>query len=130
MINDLDPGLKFFFEDPSKSLNFLNINLQIVENNLVFYIYYKPTTSFNFLTDTSCHPPHTKNNILLSLAKFFKNPSKSLNFLNINLQINENNLVFLYYKPTTSFNFSTYTSCHLPHTKNNILLSLAKCIVV
>ena len=25
--------------------------------------------SFNYLTYTSCHPPHTKNNISLSLAK-------------------------------------------------------------
>ena len=45
------------------------MNLQIVEYNLVFNIYYKPTNSFNYLTYTSCHPPHTKNNISLSLAK-------------------------------------------------------------
>ena len=69
MINNLDPDLKFIFENPSKSLNFLDINLQIVENNLAFDIYYKATNSFNYLTYTSCHPPHTKNNILLSLAK-------------------------------------------------------------
>ena len=53
----------------SKSLNFLGINIQIVENNLVFDIHYKPTNSFNYLTYTSYHPPHTENNILLSLAK-------------------------------------------------------------
>ena len=52
-----------------RSLNFLNINLQIVENNLVFDIYYKPTNITNYLTYTSCHPPHLKNNISLSLAK-------------------------------------------------------------
>ena len=69
MINKIDPDLKFIFSSPSKSLNFCDINLQIVENNLVFDIYYKPTNSFNYLTYTSCHPPHTKNNILLSLAK-------------------------------------------------------------
>ena len=69
MINNLDPDLKFIFENPSKSLNFPDINLQIVENNLVFDIYYKPTNSFTYLTYTSCHPPHTKNNISLSLAK-------------------------------------------------------------
>ena len=69
MINNLDPDLKFIFENPSKSLNFLDINIRIVENNLVFDIHYKPTKSFNYLTYTSCHPPHTKNNISLSLAK-------------------------------------------------------------
>ena len=69
MINNLDPDLKFIFENPSKSLNFLDINIRIVENNLVFDIHYKPTNSFNYLTYTSCHPPHTKNNISLSLAK-------------------------------------------------------------
>ena len=69
MINNLAPDLKFIFENPSKSLNFLDINIQIVENNLVFDIHYKPTNSFNYLIYKSCHPPHTKDNILLSLAK-------------------------------------------------------------
>ena len=69
MINNLDPDLKLIFENPSKSLNFLDINIRVVENNLVFDIHYKLTNSFNYLTYTSCHPPHTKNNILLSLAK-------------------------------------------------------------
>ena len=69
MINNFDPDLKFIFEDPSKSFDFLDINLQIVESSLVFDIYYKPTNSFNYLTYTSSHPPHTKNNISLSLAK-------------------------------------------------------------
>ena len=69
MINNLDPDSKFVFENPSKSLNFLDINIQIVENNLVFDIHYKPTNSFNYLIYKSCHPPHTKDNILLSLAK-------------------------------------------------------------
>ena len=69
MINNLDPDLKFFFQNPSKSLNFLDINIWIVENNLGFDIHYKPKNSFNYLTSTNCHPSHTKNNILLSLAK-------------------------------------------------------------
>ena len=43
MINKLDPYLKFIFENLSKSLNFLDINIGIVENNLAFDIYYKPS---------------------------------------------------------------------------------------
>ena len=69
MINNLDPDLKFIFENPSKSLNFLDIDIRIVENNQVLDIHYKPTNSFNYLTYTSCHPPHTKSNMSLSLAK-------------------------------------------------------------
>ena len=68
-INNLGPDLKFIFENRSKSLNFLDINIRIIENNLVLDIHYKPTNSFNYSTYTSCHPPHTKNNISLSLAK-------------------------------------------------------------
>ena len=61
--------LKFIFENPSRTLNFLDTQLKIVHNTLVFGIYYKPTNSFNYLTYSSCHPSHTKNNVGLSLAK-------------------------------------------------------------
>ena len=50
-------------------MNFLDIQLKIVNNTLVFDIYYKPTNPLNYLTYSSCHPSHTKNNITLSLAK-------------------------------------------------------------
>ena len=50
-------------------MNFLDIQLKIVNDALVFDIYYKPTNSFNYLTYSSCHASHTKNNIALSLAK-------------------------------------------------------------
>ena len=39
MMNDLDPDLKFIFENLFKSLNCLDINVRIVENNLIFYIH-------------------------------------------------------------------------------------------
>ena len=69
MINNLDPDLKFIFENLYKSLNLLDITVRIVENNLVFDIYCKPNNSFNYLIYSSFYPPHTKNIILLSLAK-------------------------------------------------------------
>ena len=69
MIYNLDSDLKFIFENPSKALNVLDINIQIIENNLVFDIHYKSTNSFNYLTYSSCHLLHTKNNTSLSLAK-------------------------------------------------------------
>ena len=43
MINNLETDLKSIFENPSKSLNFLDINIRIVENNLVFDIHNQPT---------------------------------------------------------------------------------------
>ena len=66
LINSLDKDLKFIFENPSRTLNFLYIQLN---NSLIFDIYYKPTNSFNYLTYSSSHPSHTKNTIALSLAK-------------------------------------------------------------
>ena len=69
LINSLDEDLKFIFENPSRTLNFLDIQLKIVNNTLVFGIYYKPTNSFNYLTYSNCHPSHTENSIALSLAK-------------------------------------------------------------
>ena len=71
IIHNIHPDLKFIFQNLSKYLNFLdvNLNLQIVKNNVILDIYHKPTNSLNYLTYTSCHPPYTKNNIWLSLAK-------------------------------------------------------------
>ena len=69
MLNNLDRDLNFIFQNPSKSLNFLDTNLQIVENNVFFDISHKPTNSFNYSAYTSFHPPHTKNNIPLLLVK-------------------------------------------------------------
>ena len=37
MINNLDPDLKFIFENPSKYLNFLDTVIRVVETNLVLY---------------------------------------------------------------------------------------------
>ena len=60
--------LKCFVFSWSKLISYL-FSIQIVENNLVFDIYYNLTNSFNYLTYTSCHPRNTKNKVSLSLAK-------------------------------------------------------------
>ena len=69
LINSLDEDLKFIFENPSNMVNVLGIQLKIINNTLAFDIYYKPKNYFNYLTYSSCHPSHTKNNIVFSLAK-------------------------------------------------------------
>ena len=68
-INELDPDLKFIFEKLTTNINFLDINIKIVDNQLHVDIYHKPTNSFSYLKYNSCHPSHTKNNISLSLAR-------------------------------------------------------------
>ena len=69
LISELDPDLKFIFEKLTTDINFLDININIVDNQLHFDIYHKPTNSFSYLKYNSCHPSHTKNNISLSLAR-------------------------------------------------------------
>ena len=69
LINELDPDLKFIFEKRNTDINFLDINNKIVDNQLHFDIYHKPTNSFSYLKYDSCHPSHTNNNISLSLAR-------------------------------------------------------------
>ena len=69
LINELDPDLRFTFEKYTTDINFLDINIKIVDNRLHFDIYHKPTNSFSYLKYNSCDPSHTKNNILLSLAR-------------------------------------------------------------
>ena len=69
LINELDPDLKFIFEKRTTDINFLDINIKIVDNQLHFDIYHKPTNSFSYLKYDSCHRSLTKNNISLSLAR-------------------------------------------------------------
>ena len=49
LINELDPDLKFIFEKLTTDINFLDINIKIVDNQLHFDIYHKPTNSFSYL---------------------------------------------------------------------------------
>ena len=69
IMNELDRDLQFIFEELTKNINFIDINLKIINNKLHFYVNHKPTNSFSYLHYKSCHPPHTKNNIALSLTR-------------------------------------------------------------
>ena len=68
-MNEHDPDLQFIFKELTKNINFLDINPKIINNKLYFDVYHKPENSFTYLYYKSCHPPHTKNNIALSLAR-------------------------------------------------------------
>ena len=52
LINELDPDLKFIFEKLTADIDFLDINIEIVDNQLHFNIYHKPTSSFSYLKYT------------------------------------------------------------------------------
>jgi len=69
IFDTLDPNLKFIFSTLSSQANFLDINFNIQNDELIMDIYYKPTNSFNFVNYSSSHPRHTRDNIALSLAK-------------------------------------------------------------
>ena len=69
LINELDPDLKFTFEKLTNDINFLDINIKTVDNQLNFGICHKLTNSFSYLKYNSFHPSHTMNNISLALAR-------------------------------------------------------------
>lgn len=64
------------------------------------------------------------------LKFLFSNLSKVCNVLDITFKAEGEKLIMdVYHKPTDSFNFLNYRSCHPKHTKDNIALSLGKRIV-
>ena len=68
-MSELDPDLQFILEELTKNINFPDIYFKIANNKLHFDVYHKPTNSFSYIHYKSCHPPQTKNNIALSLAR-------------------------------------------------------------
>ena len=64
------------------------------------------------------------------LQFIFSELLKQQNYLDINAKVIGYELSLdIYRKPTDSFNYLAYTSCHPSHTKDNIALSLAKRII-
>ena len=68
-MNKLDLDLQSIFEELTRNINFFDKNLKIINNQLHFDVYDKPTNSFSYFHYKSCHPQNTKNNIALSLAR-------------------------------------------------------------
>ena len=46
-MNELDSDLQFTFEELNKNINFLDINLKIINDKLHFDVYHKPTNFFS-----------------------------------------------------------------------------------
>ena len=47
IMNELDSDLQFTFEELNKNINFLDINLKIINDKLHFDVYHKPTNFFS-----------------------------------------------------------------------------------
>ena len=65
-MNELDLDLQFIFEELTKNINFLDLNLKIINNKLYFDVYHKPTNCLSYLYHKGFDPPHTNKNIALS----------------------------------------------------------------
>ena len=48
-MNEVDPDLQFIFEELTKNINFLDVNLNIINNKLHLDGYHKSTNSFSYL---------------------------------------------------------------------------------
>ena len=66
-LNDFHPNLKFTHEKSKSSVNFLDVNVSILDNKIETDLYCKPTNCHQFLHFNSVHPFHSKN--LLFIAK-------------------------------------------------------------
>ena len=63
-LNEMDPNMRFILDNMSEKNNFLDVRMEMnEENDLMLDVYYKPTNSFGYLRYTSCHPYHTRKNI-------------------------------------------------------------------
>ena len=59
----------------------------------------------------------------------FENLSSEVKFLDVKCTIDNNQMFDIYHKPTHSFSYLHYKSCHPRHTRDNIALSLGHRIV-
>ena len=65
-----------------------------------------------------------------ALKFIFSEMARNANYLDIAVLIKENIMqTSVYHKPTDSFNYLHYESCHPRHTRDNIAVSLAKRII-
>ena len=62
-VNSFHPALKFTWEISETSINFLDINISVQDNNLATIVHYKPTDSHSYLLYSSSHPSHVKDSI-------------------------------------------------------------------
>jgi hypothetical protein len=62
-INSYNPSIKFTMEASTKSVNFLDTTVSIVDNQIKTDLYSKPTDAHNYLLFSSAHPRSCKQSI-------------------------------------------------------------------
>ena len=61
-------AIKFTAEYPKEKVNFLDVNIKLIDGELKTDLFVKPTDTHQFLDPTSCHPYHCKKGIPYSQA--------------------------------------------------------------
>ena len=67
-INIFHSTIKFTAEYSKEEVNFLDVNIKLIDGELKTDLFVKPTETHQFLDLTSCHPYHCKNGIPYSQA--------------------------------------------------------------
>ena len=62
---------KFTAEYSKEEVNFLDVNIKLIDGELKIVLSVKPTNTHQFLDPTSCHPYHCKKGIPYSQALRF-----------------------------------------------------------
>ena len=67
-LNTFHPTIKFTAEYSKEAINFLDVNVRLVEGELMTDFFVKPTDTHQFLDPSSSHPCHCKKGIPYSQA--------------------------------------------------------------
>ena len=65
-LNSFHPTIKFIAEYSKETIDFLDVNIRLVEGKLMTDMFVKRTNSYQFLDLSSSHPYYCKNTIELS----------------------------------------------------------------
>ena len=67
-VNMFHSTIKFTAEYSKEEVNFLDVNIKIIDREFKTDLFVKPTDTYQFLDPTSCHPYHCKKGIPYSQA--------------------------------------------------------------
>ena len=67
-VNMFHSTIKFTAEYSKEEVNFLDVNIKLIDGELKTDLFVKPTDTYQFLDPTSCHPYHSKKGIPYSQA--------------------------------------------------------------
>ena len=62
-LNTFHPTINFIAEHSKEEINFLDVNIRLVEGELMTDLFVKPTDTHQFLDPSSSHPYHCKKGI-------------------------------------------------------------------